>query len=140
MVSELAPYLAAETSRPETRDALAAIKWKMDKQKEDPNYFHVPFVQDEASYNKYRNSDQWRNIRRTVFKLWHNECAACARESTQVHHRDYRLMVLDGDDLNALVPLCERCHKKVEAVRKGEHWEAGDRLLMEMVERKNQEL
>jgi hypothetical protein len=38
-----------------------------------------------------------------------------------VHHRRYTMEVLTGDDLSALVTVCDPCHQVIEFVAHDEH-------------------
>jgi hypothetical protein len=58
-----------------------------------------------------------------------HRCRACPETAQEVHHRDYRPRVLEGNDHDALVALCISCHDRVETVRKKQSWNAADRLL-----------
>jgi 5-methylcytosine-specific restriction endonuclease McrA len=90
-----------------------------------------------AAYNAYRKSAKWKLIRGKVLRIHNHECACCGAEATEVHHRDYRPRVLEGKDLNALVPLCRSCHDCIEDARKGKSWNAGEQVLARMVDAKS---
>lgn len=138
------------------RQGLARITWETRKQKDDPNAFLVPFAhypwllaervagyaafaRDYADYETYLRSPLWQAIRDRALKLAGNECAACPNKATQVHHRDYRLRVLLGEDLTPLVALCAACHKKVDKVgkRARESWNEKERILAALVAKKD---
>lgn len=66
------------------------------------------------TYSEYLNSPLWGRIRAAV--LGGNAvCWICIkRRATQVHHQSYAVAVLRGDNLSELVPLCHKCHRRVE--------------------------
>jgi hypothetical protein len=119
------------------------------KREEDPDAFlvaYVGWVMTNAAYTAYLASAKWKRIRGTVLRIHNHECACCGAEATEVHHRDYRPRVLEGKDLNALVPVCRSCHKRIEEVRKVESWEdvrkgnswnAGEQVLARMIDAKS---
>jgi hypothetical protein len=115
---------------------LAEMAWKQTKEQENPDAFLVSFIYgNEDAYYHYRKSAEYEHIRKAVMELHDNECACCDGSATQIHYRDYRPRVLRGEDLNALVPLCDACHKLIETHRKGT-WEAGECALAAMVAQK----
>lgn len=142
--TDLEPFLeAVGRCRDESvRYGLAIMRWRLQKSQEDPDLFAVRFAGDGrdfagfADYESYLRSPLWKDIRQKVLRANDGECAGCENRASQVHHRDYRPRVLCGKDLTALVPVCQSCHEKIEDARKGEHWGAGERVLYDLVARK----
>lgn len=141
-VEELQPYLDKIGNLPTLiRNGFARMHWEADKQREDPNAFLVAYatgVKDfagYASYSAYLRSYKWtKKIRARVLVASGHRCRACPNTAQEVHHRDYRPRVLEGDDDAALVALCISCHDRIEDVRKRQSWNAADRLLCELVQ------
>lgn len=65
------------------------------------------------SYRSYLNSELWKGIRRRVFAR-SKECCVCNAVATEIHHINYRTKTLLGNDISALIPLCQRCHRSIE--------------------------
>lgn len=67
-----------------------------------------------SSYNAYLRSGLWARIRAAVLAAY-PLCPACRRaRPRQVHHMSYALGVMRGNDRSKLVPLCRKCHRRVE--------------------------
>jgi len=119
---------------------MTTLFWQARKKREDLDAFAVRFATDlpQGYYNEYRQSPQWRAIRRTVRARTRYECACCFKRATEVHHRDYRPRVLRGEDLSPLVPLCHECHEKIErdVTGKKRSWNDKERVLADLVTRK----
>ena len=137
---ELGPYLIksriippAEIGWPGVTRRFAALQWRVDKRREDPNLFLIPFATTLENYPAYLQSEKWQAIRTRVLDASGRRCICCDRTATQVHHRDYRPRVLDGDDIDALVAICARCHERIEAVKKKHSWNEAERLLASLV-------
>lgn len=65
-------------------------------------------------YSSYLSSPLWALIRERVH-VWRGRfCVLCHRVAREVHHLSYSKPVLLGKTLKPLVPLCKRCHRKVE--------------------------
>jgi len=62
------------------------------------------------TYGYYCRCDLWIGIRARVFELYGKECFACGAPAEQVHHSDYSIQVLRGEDLSKLYPVCGDCH------------------------------
>lgn len=122
---------------------LAKAKWELVVIEKEPDAFLVPFVEDIQRYNEYLKSPEWNRIKGKVLRLHNYQCACCGNRANQVHHRDYRPRVLRGEDMNALVPICKRCHDHVEKARKGKdgrgNWQAGERVLADLLHRQRDE-
>lgn len=116
--------------------SLAKMAWKSAVTEKEPDAFLVPFVKDTERYNEYLNSPEWDRIKGKVLRLHNYQCACCSNRANQVHHRDYRPRVLRGEDMNALIPICKRCHDDVEEARKGTGWQAGERVLADLLAKK----
>jgi hypothetical protein len=134
---ELQPYLSdLHTVDEGIRRELATLRWRLEKSREDPDLFAIPFVIDVDQYAVYLRSKLWRCVRQRVLLNANYQCAGCSASATQVHHRDYRPRVLRGDDVSPLIALCARCHEIVEEARKRESWQAGERVLSALVNAK----
>lgn len=66
------------------------------------------------SYRDYLKSSLWAGIRSVVLKNKSWRCQCCPDKATQVHHQKYDEQTMKGEDLRNLVPLCRKCHKRVE--------------------------
>ena len=79
------------------REGMAKIRWRIARAGEDPNALLVPFATEVPGYRDYLDSALWKRIRRRILKAANHICACCPDKATQVHHRDYRPRVLNGD-------------------------------------------
>lgn len=70
-------------------------------------------------YREYLNSELWAEIRGRAFRQNGNRCLVCGRRAHLMHHRHYRIEVLLGYDLTALVPLCGDHHEAIEFTLNG---------------------
>lgn len=95
------------------RYRLARLSWRVAKKEADPDAFLVPFASEVSGYKDYLKSPLWKSIRRRVLMAASHECACCSDKATQVHHRDYRPRVLNGNDDSMLVALCRVCHEAI---------------------------
>jgi len=116
----------------------AKFHWRDETKKRDRNAFPVHFASDvsDRDYIAYLESPLWKRIGSQVLKAAGYQCAGCFAKATQVHHRDYRPRILDGDDTSALVALCGACHDKVhndEMGKKRASWNECERVLAEIV-------
>lgn len=66
-----------------------------------------------ASYQDYLKSDLWRSIREKVLST-SGGCKKCGKQAECVHHLDYSKQTLNGERLNKLVKLCNKCHYSIE--------------------------
>lgn len=71
------------------------------------------------SYAHYLKSPLWHYIRTMAWRLHGPRCKLCRKRATQLHHTSYSQAVLLGQDLSYLVPLCQKCHDRVELKRDG---------------------
>jgi hypothetical protein len=67
-----------------------------------------------SSYQDYLASELWSGIRNAVMDRDCKTCGICRRPATHVHHLRYTKTVLLGLNLDQLVCLCARCHKRLE--------------------------
>jgi 5-methylcytosine-specific restriction endonuclease McrA len=69
-----------------------------------------------ASYPEYLKSQTWATIRKLVAIRFHHQCPIChsPAKKNHIHHLNYNEDTLLGENLFALVLLCEECHKAVE--------------------------
>ncbi len=72
-----------------------------------------------SSYEKYRESDLWKKIRRRALDEKGTQCVRCGDSTHLVHHVSYSSAVLSGEDLSGLIPVCHRCHKRIEFDKSG---------------------
>tara|TARA_Y100000004_G_scaffold93073_1_gene104281 strand:+ start:102 stop:839 length:738 start_codon:yes stop_codon:yes gene_type:complete len=72
------------------------------------------------SYKKYLKSDKWHRIRKKVIERDNYTCQCCRDKNCvlQVHHIIYNGAVMNGQSTSQLITLCEKCHEKVESIRK----------------------
>lgn len=71
------------------------------------------------SYADKLRDPRWRSLRRQVLELHHNRCALCGGKAWQVHHQFYISGAEPWNyDIEALTPLCGRCHSAYEAGKK----------------------
>lgn len=121
---------------PEIAHGLARLIWQHERTRLDPDASLVHFVPSSLDYAEYLSSENWKAIRSRVFDSVDHKCAGCSAKATQVHHRDYRPRVLDGQDLDPLVALCRRCHylihKKVGTSERT--WQEEEEVLARLVE------
>lgn len=61
------------------------------------------------NYNKYLESDHWKEIRKVILDRDDNKCQLCSsKERLEVHHNTYDNV---GDEkLTDLITLCKYCH------------------------------
>lgn len=67
-----------------------------------------------ATYQDYRASLRWSDIRDRVFKEKHEGCVNCGKHATQIHHERYDIETLMGTVLEYLHPICADCHHTLE--------------------------
>ncbi len=67
-----------------------------------------------TSYQQYLVSPLWISIRARAREAHGTKCRLCQSIAVVMHHTTYCQDVLLGLDLGGLVPLCDRCHYKVE--------------------------
>lgn len=70
------------------------------------------------NYAEYLKSDLWYDIRRTAIAS-QGQCRICAHQGSlgnqlQPHHRKYTRANLRGENLEHIVVLCRKCHKRIE--------------------------
>jgi hypothetical protein len=66
-----------------------------------------------ATYAAYLKSDLWAEIRGRILTK-SNVCFLCDGVANQVHHLRYTKKVMEGREDRRLVPICGRCHKRIE--------------------------
>jgi hypothetical protein len=114
---ELCAIIGQHRELNETERALAILRWKENKLRQDPNAFLVPRApwRPDFHYTDYLQSAQWKAIRERKLQSVNHRCeTGCGHRAIDVHHRDYRPRVLAGDDTSALVALCRECHTVIE--------------------------
>lgn len=67
-----------------------------------------------ATYDKYLRGALWRRIKAAGFEKHGTECRVCRSKAKVLHHVNYSLEVLTGEDISTLAPLCHHCHFNVE--------------------------
>lgn len=70
-------------------------------------------------YDDYLSSSLWQSIRARALYRYGGLCRFCLNSATEVHHLRYDSATLLGKTLTALVPLCRRCHHKLEFSKRG---------------------
>ena len=68
-----------------------------------------------ATYVSYLRGRVWRSIRARVLPA---PCVCCGLAATQVHHAAYDAETMRGKSLDALMPVCRRCHRRAEQIAK----------------------
>ena len=66
------------------------------------------------SYHEYLESPVWRTIRAAVIQRQGGLCLICAKQATQVHHLDYSVSTLEGENPMGIMVLCAKCHHGAE--------------------------
>ena len=66
------------------------------------------------TYREYLKSPLWRRIRLAALDFHGKSCTMCPNEADTVHHMDYSVATLRGDNPRKLVPLCTGCHERIE--------------------------
>ena len=105
-------------------------------QQRDENLKAIGF----ADYKDYLKSEMWSAIRRRVFDARGMNCMGCGKKSQCVHHSSYDTDVLLGEKIDALYPLCNRCHGKIELKKNGKKEYSAEVIhakLLKMIERKD---
>tara|TARA_B100002019_G_scaffold290876_1_gene309582 strand:- start:104 stop:565 length:462 start_codon:yes stop_codon:yes gene_type:complete len=69
-----------------------------------------------SHYNQYLKSDLWKEIiKPKVIKEHGGQCYVCGcKKNLEIHHMDYNKENLSGESTNNMIPLCGRCHEKIE--------------------------
>jgi hypothetical protein len=134
---------------PGTERRFAQLLWEADKKRENPDMFLVPFAdqieqypEGIENYKTYLESSLWKQIQSRVITKAGGECEGCQSKATQVHHRDYRLSVLAGEDDGPLVALCRYCHDKVHknGNKRRDSWNESESVLASLIENKDAQL
>ncbi len=65
-------------------------------------------------YRRYLKSEKWKHIRNEVLVRDHCSCQECGNKKPplQVHHKSYEFVFREKKNLNTLITLCEKCHKR----------------------------
>lgn len=71
------------------------------------------------TYYEYLDSPLWAEIRQRVLTRDNHLCLCCGKKATQVHHRNYRVTALTGDQIHSMFSICGRCHKWIELEKDG---------------------
>jgi len=66
------------------------------------------------TYQAYLESPLWASIRKKVLARDGHCCLLCGSWATQVHHLEYLLPTLLGQDLRGMASICGDCHHHVE--------------------------
>lgn len=88
------------------------------------------------SYYEYLKSDQWKEIRKQVFRRCQGKCERCGvRDMKHVHHLTYRNLY--EEELHDLQGLCEKCHRYVHGLETQDParmptWEELYQMVLEM--------
>lgn len=70
------------------------------------------------TYGDYLNSELWRRVRKEKLDKYPT-CYCCSERAKQVHHRNYKLATLKGEDQSGLVTVCQYHHEKAEFNERG---------------------
>lgn len=66
------------------------------------------------NYQQYLTSSKWEQIRQEVFKYKSDKCSYCKKLAECIHHTRYDEDTMMGRSFKNLIPLCNKCHKKIE--------------------------
>ena len=120
---DLQPHMQVMPLPPQHKDLarrFARLLWRRAEAQANPDLFLVPFTswitsfpEGMPTYEAYRASPLWQNVRTQVFRRSSKRCECCGDTAVEVHHRDYRPRVLLGNDLGPLVAICRDCHEFV---------------------------
>jgi hypothetical protein len=66
-----------------------------------------------ADYHAYLHSPAWRDLKRRYYDA-HPAICMCGDTNVHLHHKTYERV--GREELDDLVPLCERCHEHVHAL------------------------
>ena len=67
-------------------------------------------------YEKYLQSDAWKEKRKTILKAAGFRCRKCGARATEVHHETYKRIY--KEKLTDLTALCRKCHEAVHSAPK----------------------
>ena len=81
------------------------------------------------SWDEYLSSDLWKNIRSKVFSRDKNMCCICSFTANAVHHLDYDIKTLKGENRYNLIAICDKCHNKIEFTDSGKKRFSRKRIL-----------
>ncbi|MBX2850877.1 MAG: hypothetical protein KTR15_03925 [Phycisphaeraceae bacterium] len=84
-------------------------------------------------YDEYLKSSLWKKIRRRILKRDAETCMRCGGPGKQVHHRDYTLDVMAGENDDLLATVCDGCHNIITFADDGEKrsMEEQDQVLLD---------
>ena len=71
------------------------------------------------TYRAYLHSPLWHRVRQAGFRRHGRRCKGCNAPAHTLHHNSYGAATLQGTDLSRLVPVCKRCHDKIELKHDG---------------------
>jgi hypothetical protein len=66
------------------------------------------------NYREYLASEMWASIRARIFAYHGRSCKRCGGFATQIHHKEYTMKAMTGENRGLLVPLCGPCHEFCE--------------------------
>lgn len=67
-------------------------------------------------YSTYLKSAKWKNIRQSVAKRDNYICQHCGKDvknGFEIHHKNYKHIFHEEEDLSCLVCLCQECHENI---------------------------
>lgn len=67
-------------------------------------------------YIAYLKSNKWKHIRQLVAKRDDYKCQSCGKNvknGFEIHHRNYKHLFHEEEDLNSLICLCKNCHERI---------------------------
>lgn len=64
-------------------------------------------------YKEYLKSDEWKNIRELVLERDSHKCILCdSNKNLNIHHKNYKHIYDEINNLECLITLCNKCHAK----------------------------
>lgn len=68
-------------------------------------------------YKVYLLSDKWKTIKNKILAKYNNRCVFCGSDNKlQVHHLSYKHIYDEGNHLEDLVLVCDKCHKMIHNI------------------------
>ena len=71
---------------------------------------------DKKEYIEYLKSDKWKGIRKQVAERDNFTCQRCGKDVKtyfEIHHKNYKHIFHEEEDLSCLVCLCKDCHETI---------------------------
>ena len=80
----------------------------------DPQWIHPLWRLFAESYEKYRGTSDWKEIRKRILKRDKRLCQLCGNKAQCMHHISYDEPVILGERDEDLISLCNPCHEGIE--------------------------